>query len=442
MEWEADKMRQEKTQHSKMNSIPGPDDITRVELPNGITILTRPNFNSASVVVAGYVQVGALFDEDKKLGLADFTASALMQGTEQRSFIQLYEDLENVGASLGFSGGTHTTGFSGMALAEDLDLLLGILAEALRYPVFPKKEIKKIRYQILAGLALRQQDTRDRAAMAFDEMVYKGHPYSRPDEGHPKTVLRIGLKDLISFHKKHYGPRGMVVAIVGGIDPREAVDKVRAVLGDWENPQQPPVPELPPLKPLTESLSQRVVIAGKSQSDLVVGAAGPPRSDPDYLAAAVGDDIFGQFGLMGRVGKAVREEAGLAYYAHSSLNGGLGPGSWAVSAGVDPKNEEKAIELIKAEMQRFASEPVEEDELSDTQANFIGRLPLSLETNAGVAGTLLYIEKHGLGLDYLQRYPERIGAIRREDVLAAAARFLEIQRVAVAIAGPPKENEK
>jgi zinc protease len=434
-------MRQAKTRPSKMNSIPGPDDITRVELPNGITVLARPNFNSASVVVAGYLQAGALFDEDKKLGLADFTASTLMQGTEQRSFHQLYEDLENVGASLGFSGGTHTTGFTGRALAEDLDLLLGILAETLRYPVFPKKEVKKIRFQILAGLALRQQDTRDRAAMAFDEMVYVGHPYSRPDEGHPKTVLRIRLKDLKAFHKKHYGPRGMVVVIVGGVDPVEAVDKVRTVLGDWENPEQPAAHDLPSLKPLEESLSRRVGLAGKSQSDLIVGAAGPPRSDPDYLAAAVGNSIFGQFGLMGRVGKVVREEAGLAYYAYSSLNGGLGPGSWAVSAGVDPKNEEKAIELIKAEMQRFVTELVEEDELSDTQANFIGRLPLSLETNFGVAGTLVYIEKHGLGLDYLQRYPETIRAITREDVLAAAARFLDVQRVAVAIAGPPKENQ-
>ncbi|MGD8455316.1 MAG: pitrilysin family protein [Anaerolineales bacterium] len=435
-------MKQEKTRQPRTNSIPGPDDITRVELPNGITVLARPNFNSASVMVAGYLQVGALFDKDKKLGLADFTASALMRGTEQRSFNHLYEDLENVGASLGFSGGTHTTGFSGRALVEDLDLLLGILAEALRDPAFPKKEVKKLRFQILAGLALRRQDTRDRAAMVFDEIVYKGHPYSRPDEGHPKTVLRIGLKDLKSFHKKHYGPVGMVVAIVGGIDPLEAVDKVRAVFGDWENPRQLPVPGLPPLNPLAESIRQRISLAGKSQSDLIIGAAGPPRSDPDYLAAAVGDSIFGQFGLMGRIGKAVREEAGLAYYAHSSLNGGLGPGSWVVNAGVDPKNEEKAIELIKAEMQRFTTELVEEDELNDTRANFIGRLPLSLETNAGVAGTLLYIEKHGLGLDYLQRYSERIRAVTRESILAAAARFLDPQRAAVAIAGPPKDNQK
>jgi zinc protease len=425
-----------------MNSIPGPDDITRVELPNGIIVLARPNFNSYSVMIGGYLQVGALFDEDKKLGLSDFTASAVMRGTEQRSFHQLYEDLENVGASLGFSGGTHTTGFNGRALAEDLDLLLGMLAEALRYPVFPRKEVKRLRAQILTGLALREQNTRDRAAMAFDEMVYAGHPYSRPEEGHPQTVLRVRLKDLKAFHKKYYGPRGMVVTIVGGIDPDEAVDRVRAVLGDWENHEQPPVPDLPPLKPLENNLIQRVTVAGKSQSDMIVGAAGPPRSDPNYIAAAVGNNIFGQFGLMGRVGKAVREDAGLAYYAHSSVNGGIGPGSWAVSVGVDPKNEEKAIELIKEEVERFVTELVEEEELKDSQANFIGRLPLSLETNAGVAGSLLHIEKHNLGLDYLQHYPALIRAITREDILATAARFLDVQRMAVAIAGPPKEVEK
>jgi zinc protease len=113
-----------------------------------------------------------------------------------------------------------------------------------------------------------------------------------------------------------------------------------------------------------------------------------------------------------------------------------------VSAGVNPKNEEKAIELIKEEIGRFATELVEEEELKDSQANFIGRLPLSLETNGGVAGSLLHIEKHNLGLDYLQRYPAMIQAITREEIIATAARFLDVQRIAVAIAGPPEEVEK
>lgn len=426
-------------QHPPTNSVPGPDDITRVELPNGIIVLTRPNFNSPSVTISGYLEVGALFNRDDKLGLSDFTASALMRGTNQRDFQTLYDDMESVGAGLGFSGGTHTTGFSGRALVEDLDLILGILSEALREPAFPKKEVEKLRAQTLTGLSLREQSTRDQAAMAFDGMVYEGHPYSRPDEGYPETVKSIKQKDLKAFHQKHFGPRGMVVTIVGGIDPDKAVERVGIALGEWENPDQPPVPKLPAWTPLEEKKTKRITLPGKSQSDLIVGTAGPLRSSPDFLAAGVGNSILGQFGMMGRIGEAVREKAGLAYYASSSISGSLGPGPWSVSAGVNPQNEEKAIELIVTELRRFAAELVEEEELSDTQANFIGRMPLSLESNAGVAATLLHMEKHNLGLDYFRRYPDLIRAITREDVLSVAAKYLDVDKMAVAIAGPAKE---
>jgi zinc protease len=182
----------------------------------------------------------------------------------------------------------------------------------------------------------------------------------------------------------------------------------------------------------------RVDLPEKSQSELVVGSAGPFRSEPDFIAAAVGNNILGQFGLMGRIGEAVRERAGLAYYASSSLGSSLGPGPWAVSAGVDPENEDRAIELIFDELRRFSSELVTEEELADVQANLTGRMPLSLESNTGVASRLLHMEKHHLGLDYLRRYRETIKAVTREAVLAAAAKYLALDRLVVAVAGPPK----
>jgi zinc protease len=110
------------------HAYPGPDDITRIQLPNGIVVLSRANFNSPSVVVDGYLLAGGLLDPDEKLGLAGFTASMLMRGTQQRSFQEIYGALESAGASLSFGSGIHTTGFNGKALAEDLDMLLSLLA--------------------------------------------------------------------------------------------------------------------------------------------------------------------------------------------------------------------------------------------------------------------------------------------------------------------------
>jgi len=417
-------------------SLPGADDITRVVLANGLTILARPNFNSPSVVISGSVSAGSLSDPDQKLGLADFTADALLRGTTHRSFQEIYDALESAGASLGFDGGTHTTGFSGKALAEDLDLLLALLAEALRQPAFPTDQIERLRARLLTGLAIRAQDTGEMAALTFDQIIYSGHPYSRPEDGYPETVQAITQEDLAAFHRSIYGPRGMVIAVVGAVEPGQAVDTVIQELGDWSNPEQPGIVQVPPTGYPQEPLTRKVDIPGKYQTDLCVGAVGPQRRSPDYLPAALGNNILGVFGMMGRVGEVVREKAGLAYYAFSSLAAGIGPGPWSVAAGVDPTNVEKALDLIRSEVARFVSEPVSVEELADSQANFIGRLPLSLESNSGVAGALVNLERFDLGLDYYRQYPDLVRAVTREQVLETAGRYLVEDRLGAAIAGP------
>jgi zinc protease len=359
-----------------------------------------------------------------------------MRGTEQHSFQQIYDVLESAGASFGTGGGTHTATFNGKALAEDLDLLLGLLGEVLCQPTFPEEQVERLRAQLLTGLAIRAQDTGEMASLTFDQIVYAGHPYSRPEDGYPETIRAISRADLAAFHREHYGPRGLVIAVVGSVDPAHAVEKVARVLGDWHNPDQPGPHALPPLNPMEKSIIQRVAIPGKYQADIIMGSAGPPRRSPDYLAASLGNSVLGQFGMMGRIGDVVREQAGLAYYAHSSLTGGMGPGPWFVSAGVDPVNIDQAIELMHKEVARFVHEPVSEQELADSQANFVGRLPLSLESNGGVAAALVNLERYDLGLDYYRRYPDLVQSVTRQEVLETAARYFDPDRLGIAIAGP------
>ncbi len=416
------------------NSLPGPDDIHRVVLPNGITILARSNFNSPSVSISGHVRAGSVAEPDDKLGLADFTASSLMRGTQTRSFDQIYNELESVGASLGFDSGSISTSFGGRSLAEDLSLLLELLSETLREPVFPSNEVEKLRAQLLTGLAIRAQDTSDMAEMNFNQIVFADHPYGRPDDGWPETVQAISREDLVNFHRSYFGPKGLVIAIVGAVDPKQAVDEVQRVLDGWQA-EQNDAPPIPPHKPLDETVKRHHAIAGKSQSDLVIGTIGPRRKDPAYLAASLGNSVLGQFGMMGRIGDVVREKSGLAYYAYSSLSSGIGPGTWQVNAGVNPSNVKKATDLIVKELSRFMKDGVTPDELADSQANYIGRLPLSLESNGGVAGALINIERYDLGLDYYRRYADLVKAITPEQVQAVAKEFIDPDRLGIATAG-------
>ncbi|MBI5081748.1 MAG: insulinase family protein, partial [Chloroflexi bacterium] len=179
-----------------------------------------------------------------------------------------------------------------------------------------------------------------------------------------------------------------------------------------------------------------------TQCDLVLGCIGPQRNDDDYLEARMANNIFGVFGMYGRLGDIVREKHGLAYYAYSQVTGGLGPGPWQMAAGVTPKNVELAINLIHKEMERLIKTKVTAAELAENKSNFVGRMPLSLETNEGVAGQIESMELYDLGLDYLQRYPSLISAITRESVQAAAAKYLDPMRYAVAVAGPEIANEQ
>ena len=225
-----------------LKSLPGPHNITRRVLGNGLVVLVRENHTSPAVVIDSDLRVGALWETKEKAGLAHFTAAALMRGTERRTFTEIYEQIESVGASLGASGGTHTSGVGGKALAEDLPLLFDLAADALRRPTFPADQVERLRGEMLTRMAMRHNDTASRADDAFHELAYPDNPYGIDSDGTPETVKAITRAELAAFHKKHFGPRGMIVTIVGAVKTEEAIALVEKYFGDWTNPDQPAEP--------------------------------------------------------------------------------------------------------------------------------------------------------------------------------------------------------
>jgi zinc protease len=118
------------------------------------------------------------------------------------------------------------------------------------------------------------------------------------------------------------------------------------------------------------------------------------------------------------------------------LNSGIGPGSWEVIAGVNPSNLNKAIDLIEKELKKFVKQGVTKQELEDSQANYVGRLPLSLESNGGVANAILNIYRYDLGMDYYQRYESLVRNVTRDDVVEVARKYIEPDKLVISTAGP------
>jgi len=418
------------------HNYPSSATIHREALPNGITGLVYERPGSQSVMIEGYLRAGALVETAAQSGLANYTAVSLMRGSQEYSFDDIYEKLEAVGAELSFSSGYHLTSLSAQCLAEDADLVLSLLANVLRQPIFPEPLLNQLKGQIITGLQMRANDTQHMASRTLRELIYPNHPYGRSQNGSLQTVPTLSVADVQQFHANHYGPQGMVICFVGALSPAQALAKVQAVLGDWHNDAQQPMPALPELMMPNGRIQRHHTMPDKYQSDIALGRPGPTRNAPDYLPASLMNTVLGVFGMMGRIGKTVREAQGLAYYAYSSLQGGLGPGAWLAAAGVAPDKVEQATSSILDEVARIQNELVPVEELADSQAYRIGSLPVGLETNNGIANVITDMELYDWGLDYLLEYPNLVRAITPDQVLAAAQKYLSTESLGIAVAGP------
>ena len=416
-------------------TLPGPHDILRRTLPNGITVLARENWSAPSVVLEGYLHVGNLDEPEHLTGLTSYTSSMLSRGTRRRSFAEISETIEAVGASIGFGADRHTTNFSTKSLAEDVDLVLDVLADELRAPAFPLDHVEKVRGLRMTAIAERENDTRQMASLAFRELMFGAHPLGRNLLGTRQTNAAIQRETLAEFYETFYRPQGMVIAVVGALPAEDAVTKVGAAFGDWTG-DRPARAALPPVPALDSVRERHVAMPDKSQSDIILGWPAMPRLHPDFDKARLANTVLGVFGMMGRLGANVRERQGMAYYAYSQLATNKQTGLWLAIAGVNPANVERAIGAMLQEVRRLADERVPEEELSDCKRYLTGSLPLQMETNDGVASILVDIEWHGLGLDYVQRYVEIINSLTADDVQEAAQRYLATGKYALAVAGP------
>lgn len=413
-----------------------PENVTRAELSNGITVLVKENHTNASISLRGRLRAGGMYETDATAGLASFTASSLQRGTKKYTFQKLNELYDGAGMSFGVSAGTETASFSGKALTEDFETLLGIAGQVLLQPTFPAVEIEKLRGQIITGLREAQDDTRYVAWTRFEELAFPpGHPYHRTSDGTEATVKKLTRAKLADFHARYFRPDGAIFVIVGDIEAQAAIDLIAGHFGGWKGKKNLPF-AIPNAPFASRALRRDVPMQGKIQSDVVLGYPGIKRSDPDFYPLRTADLIFGQLGLSGRLGEIVRDQMGLCYYVYSTLNAGIGAGAWMIGTGVNPRNVDAAIEAVGNEIRRLRTDGVTADELAHAQDYLTGSLALRLETNDGVAATLADMELYALGRDYIMRYADIFRGVTREQILDAVDKYARLEEAVIVTAGP------
>jgi zinc protease len=413
-----------------------PETVTRTELQNGLVVLTREQQGSGLLAVHGYVRAGAMFDGERP-GINRLTTALLQRGTRTRSSQEIADTLESMGAALGVFPNMEVAAVSLRVLREDAPAALEILADILQHPAFPSAEVERARGEILTGLRVARQDTRHVAERAFRALAFPpGHPHARVADGDESVIEALTPADLAAFHAQYIRPEATILAFVGDMGSGEVLDLVGRLFSGWPRAGVWHGPPLPPLAALPAPRRAEIRLAGKTQSDVIVGVPGIARNDPRYYETMMANLILGQIGLMGRLGERVRERQGMAYYAYSDLRAGLLAGPWWVRAGVNPRNEERAVDSILQEVRAFRETGPSEEEVQDAKDFLAGSLAVRLETNGGIAQMLADIELFTLGMDYVVRYPAIVRGIAH-DAITRALELFPLDAYSLAIAGPP-----
>ncbi len=391
-------------------------------LPNGAVLLVAERPAIPVVVLRVSVPAGSVHDPADALGLANLTATLITRGTARRSGPELDRAIEFVGGSLEAGAGRDGAGVTLSVLKKDLALGLDLLAEVLLQPAFPPDELARKVADIQALLRRSEQSPETVAGRALGAMIFPGHPYGRRSAGTIESVGKLTREQVVHFYRLHYRPDGASIVAVGDVTVTEIRQALMQRLSAWSAPPPSlaPVPKPAP----TARAETRTITRDLSQTTVLLGRPSIRQDDPDYFPLAVATSVLGG-GSASRLYTRVREERGLAYSVYSAVQPRRYGASYLVSLQTRTDNVAQAVQLVREEMARMGREPIAEAELELAKSYLIGSFPLRLDTSGKLAGFLSAVEESGLGLDYPDRYKERIARVTTADVLRVAAKYLD-----------------
>jgi len=392
----------------------------REVLGNGIVLLVAERPAVPLVTVRVFSRAGAVFDPPDRAGLANLTGRVVTRGTAKRTAQQIDSAIEFVGGSLESGAGRDGLTTSLSVLRRDLGLGLDLLQEVVLSPAFPNAEVERKIREIQAAIQRSEESPETVAGRALNRLVYGAHPYGRPVEGTRESVGKLTRDDITKFYGDRVRPDTTVIAVVGAVTVAEARAEIGRRFGAWAAAPQPAggVPAASAGPPTQREVIKREL----TQTTIMLGRQAVNQTDPDYFPLAVTSYILGG-GSTSRLYGSVRDEGGLAYSVFSYLSPGKYGAGLTMSAQTRTAEVAKVTDILRREATRIGREPVTDAELSLAKSYLIGSFPLRLDTAAKVADFLVAVEELGLGLDYADRYRERIAGVSAADVQRVATKY-------------------
>jgi predicted Zn-dependent peptidase len=403
--------------------------IEITELDDGLTVVTESMGDVRSVSLGFWVGTGSVDEAHEESGASHFLEHLLFKGTPTRSARQIAEAVDEVGGDMNAFTTKEYTAFYVRMLADGVDLALDILSDIIWDPSFRVDEVESERQVILEEILMHGDEPADLVHDVFAASLWPGHGLGREVLGEAATIAALGPERIASFHRHHYRPGNLVVAVAGNVAHRMVVEGVaarrRSVTGGAA-----PARTVPVAAPGAEAIEVR----STEQAHLVVGVPGPSRDDASRHAAGILDHVLGG-GMSSRLFQAIREDRGLAYSVYSYRMSFAGAGAFAVYAGTSPANTVEVLDLIHAELDRVAEKGITAVELSAAQSHLRGARALGLEDSGARMSRIGYSQLvHGRVPD-VEEVDRRMEAVTLDEVNALAAELFDGPR-SVAAVGP------
>jgi len=443
----------------------------RQVLPNGLALIFRRVKRLPMVRLRAAVRAGGVEDGVDCAGLAAFTLALLSTGTHSRDEEASAAGFADLGAELHLEPGRDWIEAGTRVLSVDLDPALRLLADVLLRPALAEEKAGRVLSELRAERQGNLAEPPYRLEQAFHRAIYPDHPYGCPLRGDDVSLSRLTRDHAVALHQACYRPERAVLVGVGDIEPGRFFAAAAEVFSDWAAaasvlgvPAGPDVQDhlsaegenvgasraggaltggaLHAAQPSGQETTAVPVVYFDAQPDLTqanlrLGCPAIGRAHSDWDLLSVANYVLGGAGLASRICDRVRTRHGLAYTAGSRIVPQRLAGPFFAHAQTKNASFRLAVDLIREEISRLTREQIGAEELETARRQYAGALLFRAETAAGIASALIEAELYKLGPDHQQRQLETVRVAAAEEVLAAAARHLQLPRMSLVVVGEP-----
>ncbi|MDZ7268267.1 MAG: insulinase family protein [candidate division KSB1 bacterium] len=409
--------------------------LQRFTLSNGLRVVLLEKHGVPLVDLVLQINAGSVMDPRGKSGLAGLTFAMLDEGTVQRNALQIADEIDYLGASLSIRTGWHKAHIKLHTPVARLAPALALMAEVALQPTFPADEVERQRKLRLTSL-VQAHDEPDVIADATLKRVLFGehHPYGGMAGGDEKSLRSLTVQDCRAFYQRFMVPDNATLIVVGDVDPATLRPQLETVFGKWQGRRAADGgPAWPAVKQVEQCQIYLVDKPGAAQSAIRLGRIGPTRFTEDYYALTVLNTILGG-SFTSRLNQNLREQHGYSYGAGSYFELRPQPAAFIAYADVQTEATDKAVTEFLKELRGMLAE-LPEEELSRARNYLALSYPGNFQTTGQIADELMEVVAYNLPDTYFNDYVQKILAVTRAEVEAAAKKYIDPEKTAIIIVG-------